>query len=352
MGYQHAEQIVGLRPAILDAIASREAQIARDGEDEAFRALVAETRSVVATTDPAIVGFVSGLADGLDIPLARLLDYNLVPFLRDVLVTSDTVSTAGMSEGCSAWAASGTATSDGTPLLAKARDYRLEHLVLQTVVRAEPESGYRYTYITSAGSPGVFVAGFNEAGLAIVDTHVSSRDVGPGVPAYALAMHVLEEQENVGSALAYLRSRPLLGRNNFLLADSRGDLALFEMGHRQRAILQAERGVLITTNHFNSPVMRPSFVDISPPELRGNTYARYRALQEALAHQRGKINLSRAQEILAFHDGSLASICRHPTPTSESSTIAAVIFRPAQREMHFCHGRPCLGRYETFAYVS
>ncbi|MFW6182711.1 MAG: C45 family autoproteolytic acyltransferase/hydrolase, partial [Chloroflexota bacterium] len=237
-----------------------------------------------------------------------------------------------------------------SPMLVKTRDYRLEHLALQMVVQAEPESGYRYTYVTSAGSPGVFVAGFNEAGLAIADTHVSSRDVGPGVPAYGLAMHLLEEQDNVRSALAYLRSRPLLGRNNFLLADSEGDLAVFEMGHRQQATLEAQKEVLISTNHFNSLVMQPSFVDTDPPELRGNTCARYHKLREMLAAQWGHITVSWAKEVLASHDGSLASICRHPTPGSDSSTIAAVIFLPARRTMCFCHGYPCQGTYEQFTY--
>ena len=35
------------------------------------------------------------------------------------------------------------------------------------------------------------MAGFNEAGLVVADSHVSSTDVGPGLPAYALSMHVI-----------------------------------------------------------------------------------------------------------------------------------------------------------------
>jgi len=350
MGYQHGEQVRDLRPAILEAIARREAQLAQDGADDAFHALVAETREVLAVADPAIVDFVRGIAAGLEISFTRLFDYNLVAFLRDALTTRAGAPPPDPADGCSAWAATGAATRDGKSILAKTRDYRREHLALQMVVRAEPQSGHRYTYITSAGSPGVFVAGFNEAGLAITDTHVSSRDVGPGLPAYALAMHVLEGQDNVRSALAFLRSQPLMGRNNFLLADSSGDLAVFEMGHRQHAILEAQRDVLINTNHFNSPVMQPAYVDTDPPPLRGNSPARYRKLQEELARESGEITVSWAKEVLACHDGPLASICRHPTPASDSSTIAGIIFHPARRELHFCHGHPCQGKYETFAY--
>jgi hypothetical protein len=293
---------------------------------------------------------VRGIAAGLEISFTRLFDYNLAAFLRDALTTDRGTPPSDPVDGCSAWAATGGATRDGKSILVKTRDYRREHLVLQMVVRAEPQSGHRYTYITSAGSPGVFVAGFNEAGLAIIDTHVSSRDVGPGLPAYALAMHVLEEHDNVRSALSYFRSQPLLGRNNFLLADSSGDLAIFEMGHRQHAILEAQHEVLISANHFNSRVMQPAYVETDPPALRGNSPARYRKLQEELAGQWGAITVRWAKEILARHDGPLASICRHPTPASDSSTIAGIIFHPARRELHFCHGNPCQGRYQTFAY--
>jgi hypothetical protein len=166
------------------------------------------------TFDPATIELVRGLAAGLEYPFDHLLRYNLVVFLRDALTTRRPAA-GPASEGCTSWAATGPATVNGQPILVKNRDYRLEHLPLQVVVRAEPAQGYRYTYITSAASPGVFVAGFN----------------------------------------------------------------------------------------------------------------------------------------MAHHSQTPGAICRHPRPGSETSTISATIFWPAQRQMLFCHSQPCGDTYHSFDYV-
>jgi isopenicillin-N N-acyltransferase-like protein len=349
MGYQHGRRVMPLRPHIIEAMTARFVQLGQDGADANFERLIAETRQVLETVDPATIALVRGLADGLALDFDRLLRYNLVAFLRDALVTRKILR--GSSEGCTTWAVTGPATADGQPILAKNRDYRLEHLPLQVVVWAEPAQGYRYTFVTSAGSPGVFVAGFNEAGLAVADTHVSSSDVGAGLPTYALSMHLLEEHGSVRSALAYLQVMPRLGRNNLLLADAGGNIALFEIGHRHSAVIEAEAGLLVNTNHYRSPVMQPYFVDTDPPARRGNTFQRYQKIEESLVGAYGRIDLTLAKQLMAAHADGLGSICCHPSPASETSTIAAMIFLPTQRQMFFCHGQPCQGEYYAFAFA-
>lgn len=345
MGVQHGQQAVSLRAHILTAMEARFAQLAADGADESFEALVTKTAQLLHTVDPATIDLMRGLAAGLDIPFELLLRYNLIAFLRDALTTRPAPS-----EGCTTWAAAGAATRSGQPILAKNRDYNLEHLPLQVVARAEPAAGYRYTYVTSAGSPGVFVAGLNEAGLALVDTHVSTPDVGPGLPTYALSMHILEEHHSVRSALAYLQHTPRLGRNNLLLADAGGDVALFELGHRHSAIVEADNGLLVNANHFCSPTMQHWFVDTNPPPLRGNSRQRCDTVRALLEPARGQIDLPLARQIMAHHGGPLDSICRHPLPQADTSTISATIFFPAERRLHFCHGQPCAGQYQVFGY--
>ncbi len=354
MGYQHGQQVRPLRPHIVKAIEARFVQLEQDGPDETFEALVWETQQVLQTVDPSTVDVIRGLAGSLDLEFDRLLRYNLVAFLNDALTTrryQTNHKNAETSEGCTTWAAAKPATADSQPILVKNRDYRLEHLPLQIVARAEPETGYRYTYVTSAGSPGVFVAGFNEAGLAIADTHVSSTDVGPGLPTYALSMHILEDHNTVRSALTYLQSVPRLGRNNLLLADADGDIALFEMGHHSSAVLTTKTGILVNTNHFNSSVMQPYFVDTSSRALQGNTFQRYEKVTEVLNNAYGHIDVAIAQQLMASHTNSLASVCRHRSSYSDTSTISAALFLPAQRRMLFCYGQPCQGTYRSFDYL-
>ncbi len=344
MGRQHGQQVRSLRPAILEAMAARQHQIEGDGADERFETLVRDTADVMAAADPECVALVRGQAEALEIDFHALMRYGLTSYLRDDLLTRR--PPAG--EGCTTWAASGVSTADGRPILVKNRDYRLEHLRLQIVVRARPARGYEYCFVGSAGSPGVFSGGINAAGLAVADTHVSSTDLGPGLPDYALMMRLLEEHDSVASALDYLRAAPRLGRNNLILADAAGALAVFEIGHRRFGLRETRAGVLVNTNHFVSSDLEQSCVEVESPSMQGNSQARHRRVTAALAQAHGQIDETLAKALMAAHAGPLDSICRHPAPGSETATISCSIFRPAERRMAFCHGLPCEGGYDAY----
>jgi predicted choloylglycine hydrolase len=345
MGRQHGLQVRELRPKIVEAIEARFSQIEQDGPDTCFQVLLRETRESLQHVDPPLLDMVRGQAEALEIEFDTLLHYNLMAYLRDALTTR---RAAGSGE-CTTWAATGSATASGQPILVKNRDYRLEHLPLQIVIHATPGSGYRYLCSGSAGSPGVFCAGINQAGLTVADTHICSTDLGPGLPDYALMMHILEGHDSVSSAVDYLRSVPRLGRNNLILADTQGHLAVFEIGHRSYGLTEARDGTLVNTNHFVSATMRGCFVDTNPPQTKGNSFHRYDKVASALRAAWGQIDVPFAQRLMATHDGPLASICRHPRADSDSATVSTSVFLPVQRTMLFCHGLPCQGRYDDFS---
>jgi predicted choloylglycine hydrolase len=344
MGRQHGIQVKGLRPLIARAIKARFDQIEQDAPDARFETLLQETRNALETFSAPLLDLIRGQAEALEFEFETLLRYDLVSYLRDDLVNRKSAD----GEGCTTWAATGSATIDGQPLLVKNRDYRLEHLPLQVVIRVAPESGYRYICNGSAGSPGVFCAGINQAGLSIADTHICSTDLGPGLPDYALMMHLLEEHDSVSSAVDYLRSVPRLGRNNLILADAQGNLAVFESGHTRHGLFETRDGTLVNTNHYVSSALRDCFVDSSPPVIRGNSFHRYDKLTHELNGAYGQIDVPFAQRLMATHDGLLASLCRHPMEGCASATISACIFSPIEKKMLFCHGLPCQGRYEEF----
>ena len=344
MGRQHGRQVRELRPRIVEAIEARLSQIERDGPDARFEALLRETREVLETLDAPLLNMIRGQAEALEFEFDTLLRYDLVAYLRDAL----TARKAADSEGCTTWVATGSATASGQPILVKNRDYLPEHLPIQIVIRAMPGSGYRYVCSGSAGSPGVFCAGINQTGLAVADTQVCSTDLGPGLPDYALMMHILEAHDSVSSAVGYLRSVPRLGRNNLVLADAQGHLAVFEIGHRSYELFETHDGTLVNTNHFVGPRLRDCFVDTDPPQIRGNSFHRYEKVTNELRAAWGRIDVSFAQWLMATHDGPLASICRHPRMGSELATVSTSIFLPVLRKMLFCHGLPCQGHYDDF----
>jgi isopenicillin-N N-acyltransferase-like protein len=342
MGWQHGQQVRELRPQIAEAIALRFSQVEEDEVDDRFDALLGETRELLQQLDEPLLAMIRGQAEALDFEFETLLRYDLVTYLRDDLLVRRALS----SEGCTTWAASGKCTRDRQPILVKNRDYRPEHLPLQVVVRAAPKQGYRYAYVSSAGSPGVFSAGINQAGLAVADTHVYSSDLGPGLPDYALMMHLLEDHDRVSSALDYLRSVPRLGRNNLILADEGGHLAVFESSNHRYGLFEAHGGALVNTNHFASAEMQELYVNVDPPDARGRTFRRYGLVAAALHEAWGGVDVPFAQQLMASHNGPLSSLCCHPEANTHVTTISASIFLPAQRKLLFCHGLPCQGRYD------
>jgi isopenicillin-N N-acyltransferase like protein len=344
MGQQHGQQVRHLRPLIAEAMDARFHQLDQDGPDARFETLVKDTHALLQEADAPLLAMIRGQAEALAFEFDVLLRYNLIAFLRDDLLVRRALAV----EGCTTWAASGAATADGAPILAKNRDYRADHLPLQTTVHATPATGYPYLYVSSAGSPGVFSAGMNEAGLAVADTHVYSTDLGPGLPSYSMMMHVLEGHDTVASALDYLRAAPRLGRNNLILADAKGHLAVLEGGHSRYGVFERHSGTLVNTNHFVSDQMRDHYAGVDPPQARGRSTGRYDLASRALAAAHGRIDVAFARALAATHDGPLGSICCHPGAGSKSTTISATIFLPRQRQMFFCHGLPCQGHFDLF----
>ena len=344
MGWQHGCQVRDLRPRIAEAIKARFREIEEDGLDVRFEMPLREIRELLQELEAPLLAMIQGQAQALEFEFDTLLRYTLATYLYDLRRKPLD------SEGCTTWAAAGSAAAGGQPILVKNRDGGPEYLPLQIVIRATPASGYRYVCISSAGSPGVPCAGINLAGLAVADTYVCSTDLGPGLPTCALMMHILENHDSVSSAVDYLRSVPRMGRKNLILADAQGHLAVFEIGHRRYGLFETQDGVLVNTNHFVSPELQGCFVDTAPPLTRGNSSHRYEKVTRELNAVWGRIDVPFAQRLMATHDGPLASICRHLTAGSDSATISTSIFLPVQRTMLFCHGLPCRGRYDSFAF--
>ena len=341
MGRQHGDQVRRLRPLIVEAIEARSSMIEKYGPDARFEALLRETRELLEEIDAPLLAMIRGQAEALEFEFDTLLRYDLVTYLLDYLVTSRPPGT----EGCTTWAATGLATASGQPILVKNRDNRLDRLPLQIVIHATPEAGYRYVCSGSAASPGVFCAGINQAGLAVADTYVCSTDLGPGLPDYALMMHILEAHDSVSSALDYLRSVLRQGRNNLILADAQGHLAVFEIGYRDYGLFETHDGTLVSTNHFVSPELRDCFVNTNPPPKRGNSFHRYERVTRELNDTFGQLDVPFAQRLMASHDTPL---CRHAVAGKDSATNSTSIFLPVRRTMLFCHGLPCQGQYDEF----
>ena len=294
-----------------------------------------------------------GMAEGLDLKWEAFFRYTIASYLED------RVQRPAYGEGCTVWAASNTVTRHGVPLLAKTRDTRPEHRFLQCLIRARSFEGYRYLYVTSAGSPGVFSSGMNEVGLAVADTHVSSLDMGPGVARYSAMMEILEHHNSVASALDYLRQVPHMGDGTLVLTDRAGGMAVFEAGHSAHSIILPERDFVVSTNHFCGVPLCNHWTDHSPPGLQGNSQNRYARVATALEAARGGVDTNWAQKLMGNHGGSQPTmaqrrqqaICRHADIDPLSTTVSSALFLPQQRTLLFANGQPCRVPFQAWSVI-
>jgi isopenicillin-N N-acyltransferase-like protein len=341
MGHQHGRQVSALRPFLASAMENRLDGLDKLGID--LKSYIGEQMDLWKEAARPTMDMLRGLSNALGLPDERFFKYTIASYLTD---RANGTSSEG--QGCTVWGAARPVTVGGEPLLAKNRDYWLDHRQLQCLASANPVDGYPYQYLTSAGSPGVFSAGMNEAGLAVADTHVASLDIGPGLPRYALMMEMLEHHDRVKSALDYLRAAPHIGNGTLALIDAQGDMAIFETGHKHPGVVSPEAGFVVTTNHYVTPQLRNRWIDREPPGLQGNSLARYVYVQEVLQEARGRVDLAWAKALMSSHRGPLDSICRHTEIGHQSGTIASLIFRPVQKTLYLASGLPCQANFQAY----
>ncbi|HDL86264.1 MAG TPA: hypothetical protein ENH11_08085, partial [Candidatus Acetothermia bacterium] len=172
---------------------------------------------------PGITEWVEGMASKLGIPAKELFLFSTGGYFSDMAHALDQ-----RRDGCSTFSVS---LSDQGPILAKNRDSKSAYGPWPVAIRVRPQKGFGYLAMTTYGVPGVNSSGMNEHGLAVADTHVTSSDIGPGLPRFALTEKILTQCTWVDEALGMIMKEPLMGRGNLILADAQGALGVAELGH-------------------------------------------------------------------------------------------------------------------------
>ncbi len=291
IGRQHGEQVTDLRPQILNSMQVRLAVLRKENPD-----LAPHIKEITQTWEkhaPDTLDMLHGMAEALDLKWDEYFTYTIASYLTSSLNNSN------KNEGCSTWAASGIMTRDGAPILAKNRDYHPDHQPLQCLARIKPTYGNSFLCLTSAGSPGVFSSGINSTGLAVVDTFISSSDIGPGIARYSLMMDILQNFSTVNEAINYLPTRPHFGDGSVTVMDAQGDMAVFEIAHSVQAVRRTNKGFVAGTNHFSTPKTIPFWVDREPDHLKGNSQGRRRMIEAALGSAQGQVDVSWSQALMS-----------------------------------------------------
>jgi len=344
IGEQHGLQVSDLRPLILHSMQVRLAALREMNPD--LTQHINKIAQIWEKHASETLKMLHGIAESLDLDWDDYFTYTIASYLNSIL------NNIQKSEGCSTWAASGLMTRDGSPILVKNRDYHPDHKPLQCVARIQPTYGKSFMCLTSAGSPGVFSSGMNVDGLAVVDTFISSKDIGPGIARYSLMMDILQNFSTVDEAIHHLNTIPHFGDGSVTVLDANGDMAVFEIAHSIQAVRRSERGFIASTNHFSAPETKQFWVDREPNHLKGNSQERRKMIETALESAQGQVDVPWSQSLMSLHTDKLSAVCRHAELDRLSVTVSCVILLPQKRGMYVANGLPCETPFDFVPLVS
>ena len=265
-----------------------------------------------------------GVAAGADVGLGTILLLNVLDDL------------ANNSPRCSALAAGGNYTPDGSFLLGRNLDYPLFTEVMvkyQTLFLLEPARGLPLASLAWPGYVGV-CTGMNRAGVALAQLTAMSLDRSlKGVPAALRFRQALEAGADVRTAASLILQAPGTIGNNLLLC-SPEEAAGLEISARQGVIRYPEAGLLLATNHYQSGPMaslkgqfppRPPFSTLSSYHFT-ETYSQARLARLGELANGSRLGPGKIQEILA--DPGIAN----------AGTVVSAVFAPSTQKMWVARG--------------
>jgi hypothetical protein len=323
---------------------------------------------------PEITEELKGIANGARIPYEdlklMLLGYipSKEPFKPDLMKPQ--VSSSGLPvEECSSFAATGPATSDGVPLIAKNGDYSAPQfagcgwgLIEEDacLIYAEPADGNRYIAVGAYPEWPGNSEGLNEKGLALCGSGVTpyyetkeayAKAKPVGVPIHYLQSVIYAKCDNVEDALAYLEIAPR-GYNgrNLNMVDTDGHVLKAEVSFEHLNLIRpyvnanyAANWFVAGTSHFASDKMNW----MGPQEEEyPSTYRRFERIMALLTRHAGTIDFDFAKQVMRDHAYGPGgwSICRH----GPVHTLASYIMQPTLGRVWCCVGHPCENEYEAF----
>ncbi len=285
---------------------------------------------------PTYVDEILGMAEGSGVTFDDLTVVNAME-----AVTMDALHLTK----CTSMAVNEDRTSDGHVLVAHNEDWVPEDEGDVYLVHAEPNDEPPFLAMTYGGLiPNI---GFNAYGIAQCCDSVYPTDSRIGIPRVIVSRAVLGAQTLADAMRSTLISHRAAGYNH-LLAHEKGELYSVEVSARRFAILYAEDGLIVHTNHYLDEKMQA--IENESDELIGTRVRYFRALrllQRTPAH-----TIKTLQTIQRDHLDYPNSICNHSVddvnPLDREKTINSLIIDLTARALHIAWGNPCENQFHTY----
>jgi isopenicillin-N N-acyltransferase-like protein len=307
--------------------------------DEA-KAIATAFAKPIAAYDPDLLEEINGIADGSGYERAEILALNA----RSEIALSSRM----LMDGCTAFAAYGSATPSGETVLCQNWDWRAtqrEALVAMEVVRPGRPV---VTMLTEAGIIGKI--GFNSDGLGVCLNAIVTDQMNPeGTPLHVVLRKILEAR-SIGEAIMVVGNAKIASAANFLIAQPGSGAIDIEATPSGIGILLPDEDTLVHTNHLLSD--RLAHVNDLASQLLGDSYPRLVRARSLVAHARGSLDLEAARSILRDHGAHPSSICRHGDEALDEGhrmeSVVSIVMALDTPNFEVSDGPPCSSSYAEF----
>ena len=234
-------------------------------------------------------------------------------------------------EHCSAFAATGSYTSDGKIVIAhnnwsEYKDGERWNIIFDIV----PAQGYR---ILMDGMPGLIHSGddfgVNSAGIAITETTIGyfSGFDPKGIPEFVRARKAMQYSSSIDDYARIMKDGNNGGyANTWLVADSKNnEIASLELGLQHVTLNRTQDGYFVGSNYpLNPELIRDEAVEFPVKDMSISANARHLRWEQLMAENKGKIDVAAAQRFLADHYDTFA----HETMPSERTLCGHIDLSP------------------------
>jgi len=287
---------------------------------------------------PDIVDEMKGVAEGAKV------DFREIFFLNAWYELS-----VPLFAGCTSFAASEEATSNGETIVGQNLDMTPAWEKLLVILRMKPAEGPNVLAIALAGMVGLL--SLNSAGLTLNGNLLLHKDfISPsgGVP-HMVWVRKAQSSENIGKAIGAIASARKGCAANTLLGSREGDIMDIEVTPSDLGFLYPDRGFLVHANHFETDRFKNGdLIGTALPD----SYVRSRRLAKLMGKYWGKLSVDVMKELLQDHDNYPDSICRHvdqkAPPILQMKTIASLVSYPKEQKMYIALGNPCENEYMEY----
>jgi isopenicillin-N N-acyltransferase-like protein len=285
---------------------------------------------------PQYVDELRGIAEGANVPYDDVAVVNAME-----AVTTDALHLTK----CTSMAVNQGRTADRHVLVAHNEDWVPEDEADVYMVHARPDHEVPFLAMNYGGLlPNI---GINAAGIAQCCDTVYPTDIRIGIPRVVISRAVLGAR-NLSQAIRHMVAPQRAAGYNHLLAHESGELYNVEVSARHFALINAEEGYLVHTNHYLDYQMQ--LIEDEPDELISTRVRYARALR--LIKQTALHTYESLQTIQKDHMNFEDSICNHliedDNPLDREKTITALLMDLTTREIHATWGNPCCNVYTTY----